>query len=349
MLEQAVGRVEGVDAVVLVVVGGHIARPVAAHAGPEQPVDERVADGQVLHRHLVGGHADPVGPQELAVDHHPVPVAAADGHRRHGDLDLLAVDARADQDQVARLGGRDGLLDGPVVLGHPAGDPAGPLHRDQGRCGHLLARVVADVADDHGGGHALAAVRGGVEAAVEAVHARLVEHDRGGVVGGDRRRRPPGPVDGHGVVRRPALLGNRTVAPAGTRVTSRAKKLSYMGTLTVPRGASPPEHPASSAPASASTTSRRPRRTPGMAPPPHRAGTAVSCRRPARSGQRPSAPRYAAGVVKRAKTSIRLADGRELIYFDEREGIDRRDPDTRDLGAASTSSQIRCDPLRTSG
>ena len=50
------------------------------------------------------------------------------------------------------------------------------------------------------------------------------------------------------------LLGNRTVVPAGTRVTSRAKKLSYMGTLTVPRGASPPEHPASTAPASASTT-----------------------------------------------------------------------------------------------
>ena len=49
---------------------------------------------------------------------------------------------------------------------------------------------------------------------------------------------------------------------------------------------------------------------------------------------------------KLVKTSIRLADGRELIYFDEREGIDRSDPDTRDLGAASTSSQIRCDPLR---
>ncbi|HSO51160.1 MAG TPA: galactose-1-phosphate uridylyltransferase, partial [Actinomycetes bacterium] len=46
------------------------------------------------------------------------------------------------------------------------------------------------------------------------------------------------------------------------------------------------------------------------------------------------------------RTSIRLADGRELIYFDEREGIDRQVPDTRDLGPAVTSSQIRCDPLR---
>jgi hypothetical protein len=50
--------------------------------------------------------------------------------------------------------------------------------------------------------------------------------------------------------------------------------------------------------------------------------------------------------VKLTRTSMRLADGRELIYFDEREGIDRGDPDTRDLGVASTSSQIRCDPGR---
>ncbi|HYN17632.1 MAG TPA: galactose-1-phosphate uridylyltransferase, partial [Actinomycetes bacterium] len=45
------------------------------------------------------------------------------------------------------------------------------------------------------------------------------------------------------------------------------------------------------------------------------------------------------------KTSIRLADGRQLLYFDEREGIDRSAPDTRDLAPAVTSSQIRCDPL----
>jgi UDPglucose--hexose-1-phosphate uridylyltransferase len=50
--------------------------------------------------------------------------------------------------------------------------------------------------------------------------------------------------------------------------------------------------------------------------------------------------------VKLVRTSIRLADGRELIYFDEHEGIDRGDPDTRELSPATTSSQIRCDPLR---
>jgi UDPglucose--hexose-1-phosphate uridylyltransferase len=49
--------------------------------------------------------------------------------------------------------------------------------------------------------------------------------------------------------------------------------------------------------------------------------------------------------VKLVKTPIRLADGRELLYYDEREGADRQVPDTRDLSPTSVSSQIRCDPL----
>src|SRR6266498_914904 len=49
------------------------------------------------------------------------------------------------------------------------------------------------------------------------------------------------------------------------------------------------------------------------------------------------------GVVKR--TSTRLADGRELIYFDEVAGAERRAPDRRDLPASSTSSQLRRDPV----
>jgi hypothetical protein len=60
------------------------------------------------------------------------------------------------------------------------------------------------------------------------------------------------------------LLGNRTRVPTGTRVTSRAKKLSYIDTFTVPRGSSPPEQPPTTAPASASTSSSRPRRLPAM-------------------------------------------------------------------------------------
>jgi UDPglucose--hexose-1-phosphate uridylyltransferase len=53
--------------------------------------------------------------------------------------------------------------------------------------------------------------------------------------------------------------------------------------------------------------------------------------------------------VTLVKTAIRLADGRELLYFDEREGIDRNVPDSRDLAPASTSSQIRCDRCGRSG
>lgn len=45
------------------------------------------------------------------------------------------------------------------------------------------------------------------------------------------------------------------------------------------------------------------------------------------------------------KTTIALADGRALRYFDERPGIDRSDPDTRDLPPTSTRSQARWDPI----
>src|SRR4029450_3563439 len=82
-------------------------------------------------------------------------------------------------------------------------------------------------------------------------------------------------------------LGNRTLVPAGTRVTSRAKKLSYMATLTVPRAPPPPEHPASTAPARASAASRRPCRVPWMAPPPGIGGTPVSSRPGVASRQHP--------------------------------------------------------------
>ena len=50
----------------------------------------------------------------------------------------------------------------------------------------------------------------------------------------------------------------------------------------------------------------------------------------------------AAGLTR---TAIRLADGRELIYFDEKPGIDRSQPDLRDLDATRTASEIRYDVL----
>lgn len=45
------------------------------------------------------------------------------------------------------------------------------------------------------------------------------------------------------------------------------------------------------------------------------------------------------------KTSIRLADGRELIYYDEDEHVQREAVDERDLPRATTHSEIRLDPI----
>jgi UDPglucose--hexose-1-phosphate uridylyltransferase len=45
------------------------------------------------------------------------------------------------------------------------------------------------------------------------------------------------------------------------------------------------------------------------------------------------------------KTSTRLADGRELIYYDSRDDTVRDAPDLRPLGPTSTASEIRYDPL----
>ena len=45
------------------------------------------------------------------------------------------------------------------------------------------------------------------------------------------------------------------------------------------------------------------------------------------------------------KTSTRMADGRELIYYDSRDDTVRDNPDLRPLEATATSSEIRYDPL----
>jgi UDPglucose--hexose-1-phosphate uridylyltransferase len=49
--------------------------------------------------------------------------------------------------------------------------------------------------------------------------------------------------------------------------------------------------------------------------------------------------------MRATKTPTKLADGRELIYYDERPGIDRSTEDRRELGATQTSSEIRYDVL----
>jgi UDPglucose--hexose-1-phosphate uridylyltransferase len=50
-------------------------------------------------------------------------------------------------------------------------------------------------------------------------------------------------------------------------------------------------------------------------------------------------------VASVTKTTVRLADGRELTYFDEQPGLDRSQPDRRDLDQARTASEIRYDVL----
>jgi UDPglucose--hexose-1-phosphate uridylyltransferase len=49
--------------------------------------------------------------------------------------------------------------------------------------------------------------------------------------------------------------------------------------------------------------------------------------------------------VRSTRTSTKLADGRELIYYDERPDLDRSAADTRDLPATRTHSEIRYDAL----
>ncbi|GAA1464796.1 galactose-1-phosphate uridylyltransferase [Nocardiopsis exhalans] len=46
------------------------------------------------------------------------------------------------------------------------------------------------------------------------------------------------------------------------------------------------------------------------------------------------------------KTATRLADGREIIYYDEGHGVRRELPDLRDLPPAASGSELRWDPLR---
>lgn len=48
----------------------------------------------------------------------------------------------------------------------------------------------------------------------------------------------------------------------------------------------------------------------------------------------------------RAKTSVRLSDGRSLIYYDDTPGVDRSVEDRRGLRKQSSDSQLRFDPLQ---
>ncbi len=119
VLEHAVDRIEGVDAVVAVAVGREVRAAVAVDPGPEEAVERVVAGGHVLDRHAVGAeHADAVVELELAVEDHLVAIEAADRQLRSRDVDRFVVRARRHEDEIAWRGGVDRFLDRGVVGGH---------------------------------------------------------------------------------------------------------------------------------------------------------------------------------------------------------------------------------------
>src|SRR5437773_59697 len=75
----------------------------------------------------------------------------------------------------------------------------------------------------------------------------------------------------------------------------------------------------------------------------HRRGPAPGGPRRATAVRRRTRHRGGGAIVKR--TSIRLADGRELIYFDERDDTVRAEVDRRDLPPRPPASELRYDPL----
>ncbi len=102
MLQQAVGRVVGVDAVVTVADRREVRPAVAVDARPEEAVVGVVAGGQVLDRDAVGAeHPDAVVEFELTVEDHLVAVEPTDRQLVGLDVDGLVVDAGRDQHEVA--------------------------------------------------------------------------------------------------------------------------------------------------------------------------------------------------------------------------------------------------------
>src|SRR6266545_4296258 len=126
---------------------------------------------------------------------------------------------------------------------------------------------------------------------------------------------------------------------------------------TSPPGRSRPPWPVSwagRAPRPASDRSRRwrpaSRRSGGPAPvaPGCSCSTTATGRSPRRHNHAGAVRRRGPGpgrIMKSTKTITKLADGRELIYYDERPGMDRSAADTRDLRATRTHSEIRYDAL----
>ncbi len=164
-LDDAAARVEGVDAVQAVVVGGDAARAEAlddgeaggvqrvvggaagaallqllvGDAGEQDAVGQVAVDGEVLDDRPGAGDGDAVDEAHAAVEDHGVAVGAAQHDPGPGDADALAVGARVDQHGVAFAGDVHGLLDGREVLRDSNDRAFGVLCVGRGRTGRRTA------------------------------------------------------------------------------------------------------------------------------------------------------------------------------------------------------------------
>ena len=120
VVEDAVLRALGVDAVALDVPGRHVRRAVAVGADEIERVAAEVVRRQVQDRDPVGPHQDPVLALVFSVQDDAVPVGAADRDvvLRRGDDVAAGIGAGREQDRVARLRPRDRELQRAGVLGN---------------------------------------------------------------------------------------------------------------------------------------------------------------------------------------------------------------------------------------
>ena len=174
-LEDAVLRVERVDAVVAVVARREVRPAPPGHARPEEAVEHGVAGRHVLDRDPVGQGDHAVAANELAVNDRGVAVEPAQHDRRRRDRDLLLVRARAHEHEVARGGGVNGGLDGWILRRYAPHRARRRRHRGAAR---RIARRVRDLSDEQRAGHA-APIRRTVVGAVVAIDTGRIEPHRG--------------------------------------------------------------------------------------------------------------------------------------------------------------------------
>src|SRR6185437_377981 len=91
---------------------------VAGLVRPVEAVAYVVMSGHVFDDDVIGLHREAIGELRLAIEDRRVAVLAANGQVGGTDLDGLVVRARRDKDEIARLRGVHGALDGRLIDGY---------------------------------------------------------------------------------------------------------------------------------------------------------------------------------------------------------------------------------------